>query len=84
VTLENLLLHGNIFENKIIRDEFSKLFQYMLWHELSMKRLCEIVSPELTHDQCIITGLSQMASELLMTRKDPLVRILRYVLYQYE
>ena len=84
VTLENLLLHGNIFENKIVRDEFSKLFHDTLWHELSTRRLCEIVSPALTHDQCIVAGLSQMASELLMTRKDPLVRILRYVLYQYE
>lgn len=84
ITLENLLLHGNIFENKLIRQEFANLFQETLWHKLVTKRLCEIVPEWITHDQCVVSGLSQMASELLLVRKDPLVRILRYVLYQYE
>ncbi len=55
-----------------------------LGYELKKKRLCEALDPKLQYDQCVVHGLSLMAKELLLVKKDPLVRILRYVLYQYE
>ncbi len=84
ITLESLIIHGNIFENNYILDNFVKLFQESLGYNILANRLYEICTPKIVYDQCIVSGLSLMASELLLVKKDPLVRILRYVLYQYE
>ncbi|MBC7503860.1 cell division FtsA domain-containing protein, partial [Candidatus Gracilibacteria bacterium] len=84
VTLENIFLHGNIFENSSITSSFTQLFHDALGYEPNTKHLHEIYRVKIAHDHCIITGLSLMANELLLVKKDPLVRILRYVLYQYE
>jgi hypothetical protein len=35
-------------------------------------------------DAVVPYGLALMASDLLVVKKDPLVRILRYVIYNYE
>lgn len=81
---DSLLLHGNIFENDAIYDSFGHIFQDILGYTLAVEKLYKHVNPTITHDQAIVSWLSLMASELLLTRKDPLVRIMRYVLYQYE
>ncbi len=79
-----LLLHGNIFENVIIFNKFSKLIENTLGYDLKKKRFHEILDVQIQHDQCVVQALSLMAKELLFIKKDPLIRILRYVLYQYE
>jgi hypothetical protein len=55
-----------------------------LWHDIQSSKLYDHTEVPMTHDQTVISWLALMASELLLTRKDPLVRIMRYVLYQYE
>lgn len=84
IRFDSLLLYGNLFENTVIRDRFTALLQDTLSYTLTIERLHEHITPAITHDQAVVSGLSLMASELLLTRKDPLVRIMRYVLYQYE
>ena len=79
-----LILHGNIFENSTIFHNFSQLIESTFWYEIKRKRLYELLNKEIRHNQCTVYGLSLMAKELLLVKKDPLVRILRYVLYQYE
>jgi hypothetical protein len=79
-----LFLHGNIFANKAIFQQFGNLIEDSLGYEIKKKQLHELVQPKIKHDQCIVHGLALMARELLLIKKDPLIRILRYVLYQYE
>jgi hypothetical protein len=84
IRLDSLLLHGNIFENRVIADMFTRIYQDTIGYTLSIEKIHERVNPAITHDQAITSWLSLMASELLLTRRDPLVRIMRYILYQYE
>ena len=84
VRFDSLILHGNLFENHAIRDIFTRLYQEAIGYTLSIEKLHEHITPAITHDQTVVSWLSLMASELLLTRRDPLVRIMRYVLYQYE
>lgn len=84
IQFDNLFLHGNIFENNAILTEFGKIIEEKLGYEINKKRIYEIGDQTLHHDDCMTHGLALMASELLLVKKDPLVRILRYILYQYE
>ncbi len=84
IKFDSLLLHGNIFENHVIYDSFGKIFRDILGYTLAVEKLYKSINPAITQDQAVVSWLSLMASELLLTRKDPLVRIMRYVLYQYE
>lgn len=84
MSFKYLYLHGNIFENSLIYSEFSKRMESSLWYEIKKKKLYEALDVKIHSDQCTNYWLSLMAKELLFVKKDPLVRILRYVLYQYE
>lgn len=79
-----IFLHGNLFENSTILREFDHLMRNTLGSQVQIKLLYEMLESKIAHDQCMTYGLSLMARELLLVKKDPLVRILRYVLYQYE
>ena len=79
-----IFLHGNLFENHTILVEFDHLIRNTLGHQVQIRRLHEMAESKIMHDQCMTHGLALMAKELLLVKKDPLVRILRYVLYQYE
>jgi hypothetical protein len=79
-----LFFHGSIFENKTILYEFGKLMENSFGYDIKKKCLYEALEPKIKYDQCVIHWLSLMAKELLLVKKDPLIRILRYVLYQYE
>lgn len=84
VRLEHIFLHGSIFENPYIGEQFSQLIHRVLGIQLPIDRLSAVANKPLHHDQVMTHWLSLMAQELLLVKKDPLVRILRYVLYQYE
>ena len=84
VHFTNLFLHGNIFENPAIFKIFGTAFEENCGYSVRKKRLSSLVNPEYRHDESITYGLALTASELLVVKKDPLIRILRYVLYSYE
>jgi len=54
--------------------------------DVQIRKLSTVLNPELkiTSEYVTTYGLALIASDLLLIKKDPLVRILRYVLYQYE
>lgn len=54
--------------------------------DVQIRKLSTALNPELkiTSEYVTTYGLALIASDLLLIKKDPLVRILRYVLYQYE
>ena len=79
-----VFLHGTIFENSIVYTEFTELIETTFGYKIKKKKLYKSLEKTLHPDQCTTYGLALMAQELLYVKKDPLVRILRYVLYQYE
>lgn len=52
---DSLILHGNIFENRIIRDIFSRLYQENIGYTLSIERLHEHTTPAIAHDQAVVS-----------------------------
>jgi cell division ATPase FtsA len=79
---QNLFLSGWIFENKYIFQVFSGKFESVSGRILHKERFSDLL--DMNHDMTLPYWLGLMASDLLMVKKDPLVRILRYVLYNYE
>ncbi len=84
IHFSHAFLHGNIFENPYITKCFGKHFESLLGYGVQKKRINTLIPREYRHEEAITYGLSLIASELLLVKKDPLVRILRYVLYHYE
>ena len=84
IRFTHFFFHGNIFQNNVVFTELSERIEWTFGYSIEKRYLYEAVHPVLAHDQCMVYGLSLMARELLLVKKDPLVRILRYVLYQYE
>jgi hypothetical protein len=85
VALANVFCHGGIFIHPPLFDLFMTTFQSAYGHDLRQRRFSEILPSSIAWEDMLITyGLALMASELLLVKKDPLVRILRYVLYNYE
>jgi cell division ATPase FtsA len=80
-----MFLHGGIFDNDYIQKNFFEAFKKEYHHPMTLLEKNEIL-PMLREDgeSAIPYWLSVMAHELLLIKKDPLVRILRYVLYNYE
>lgn len=77
-----IFCHGWVFENIKIFDLFSHIFHEKYKQKIHIHRLSDIV--DIPPEQVVNHGLSLLADELLVVKKDPLVRILRYVLYSYE
>lgn len=84
ITFKNLFLHGSIFENPVLFKVFWGLFETYTAYALRKKRINSLLPRGQSHDESITYGLSLTASELLLVKKDPLIRILRYILYSYE
>lgn len=80
----NLFLHGNIFCNSSILEIFWKKFEEMAGYEVRKEKITKFLPKNIEHNECVTYGLALTASELLLVKKDPLIRILRYVLYSYE
>ncbi|PID84078.1 hypothetical protein CSB09_02905 [Candidatus Gracilibacteria bacterium] len=84
IRFSHAFFHGNIFENPYVTRTFGRYFEKLLGYSVRKKRMTTLIPREFRHQEAITYGLSLIASELLFVKKDPLVRILRYVLYNYE
>ena len=84
ITFTDLLLHGSLFENPALFKMFWQEFEKLCGYSVRKNRLTLLVPPSFRHEESITYGLALTASELLLVKKDPLIRILRYVLYSYE
>lgn len=84
IRLNHLFLHGNIFENKFIAEKFSQHFDNLYGYHIEKHHLKTLIPKENAHQEVITYALALTATELLLVKKDPLIRILRYVLYNYE
>jgi hypothetical protein len=82
IRLQELLFHGSIFQNSEIYSVFMTVLDTS--HGYPAHPRCIHEGSFLSSDRVMTHGLSLIAHELLLAKKDPLVRILRYVLYQYE
>jgi hypothetical protein len=79
------ILHGSCFQSKIQLAFFKKIYEshsqiHASWHLLSDIVDSENKKPEFA----LCSWLSVIAQDLLLTKKDPFIRILRYILYHYE
>ncbi len=79
---DSLFVHGSIFSGDKIMDVLRSLIIDAYSSKVRIMRFADIV--DAPADEVVPYGLSLIATELLMVKKDPLVRILRYVLYNYE
>ncbi len=81
--ISHILLHGWIFENKVFKEIFSQKLSGAYGRKLSFIEKTEI-GTSTARESLVPYWLAIMAHELLLVKKDPLVRILRYVLYNYD
>lgn len=83
-SIQNIFLSWGIFQNTAYRDLFFEQFSAIYKHDFRMLELAKIAEKKLEPDYVLCYGLAILAEELLVTKKDPLIRLLRYVLYNYE
>ncbi len=81
---KNAFFHGSLFNNETIMKLFGQKFETNLKYAVRKKRLSSLLSNDVKYKNPTTYGLALTASELLSVKKDPLVRILRYILYNYE
>lgn len=81
-SVDYIFCHGGIFESEDIYRTFSTALIEEYATKIRIQRFSDILDCDA--DQVVTHWLSDIATELLMVKKDPLVRILRYVLYSYE
>jgi cobalamin biosynthesis Co2+ chelatase CbiK len=81
-SFDHLFCHGSLFESEDIYATFQEAISEEYDNRVRILRFSEIL--ECDADMVVTHGLAEIATELLMVKKDPLVRILRYVLYNYE
>jgi cell division ATPase FtsA len=83
-TISNIFYHGGIFQNNVLSERFFALFQRRYNHTIKRINYHTLDESLKESDSAIPFGLAIMAQELLLVKKDPLIRILRYILYNYE
>lgn len=84
ITFTHLFLHGWVFENPTLFKVFGTSFETLCGYAVRKKRLSTLLPDNIKQSECMTYGLALTATELLLVKKDPLIRILRYVLYNYE
>lgn len=80
--MDYFFCHGGVFESRGIYNTFTDILTEQYGSNFRIQRFSDILECET--DRVVTQGLADIATELLMVKKDPLVRILRYVLYNYE
>ncbi len=81
---KHIFCYGWFFENKHSFWVFSEFFTHLFWPGIRKHRLIDVIEAPENNDKMLTYGLALIAQELLLVKKDPVVRILRYVLYNYE
>ena len=82
--VNNIFLSWGIFQNDSYRNIFFDTFHTSYKHDFRRLELSKIPDKKVDPDSIMCYALGILAEELLVTKKDPLIRILRYVLYNYE
>lgn len=82
IALYPVFCHGWILESESIFAIFKELLHKKCLPNVWVQRFTDLLECDV--DRVVTNGLAEIATELLMVKKDPLVRILRYVLYNYE
>lgn len=81
-TIDRFFCHGWILESRDIFETFTELLRDEYGQKTWIQKFSDLLN--CSSDQVVTDWLALIATELLMVKKDPLVRILRYVLYNYE
>lgn len=84
--IKNLFLSGGIFLSPLPKEIISHLMQDTLHRDAYVRLLTHDLEEEqsISAEYATVYWLARIAADLLLIKKDPLIRILRYVLYQYE
>lgn len=81
-SFDTLYCHGGIFESEDLWGIFQTMIRQLAPSRIRTERFSRLLDCDV--DQVVTHGLAEIATELLSVKKDPLVRLLRYVLYHYE
>lgn len=84
LTHKNIFFSGGIFGSQWIEDLFVEMLEQAIGYFPKILHLAHTSTPPIAQDSAVIHGLALLGQELLHTKKDPIVRILRYTLYHYE
>ena len=85
VKMKNIFVSGGIFSSFWIESMFFDILSTSIGYDGKHLHLSETPMLEpIAREYLITSGLSHLAQELLYTKKDPIIRILRYTLYHYE
>lgn len=84
MNIDNIFLSGWLFSSEKLRSIFSDTFHTLYKKEIPIIQLARVSEKKIDPDFLICHALAILAEELLVTKKDPIIRILRYVLYNYE
>ena len=84
ITVQNIFLSWGIFSGEKYRSIFYDTFHTSYKSDIRMLEFSKILEKKKDPDTIMCYSLAILAEELLVVKKDPLIRILRYVLYNYE
>ncbi len=82
--LHHVILSGGISETRFLADTFFSVLREKTRYDGSHSVLSSLVPMPQANNSPVTHALALLAQELLYTKKDPLIRILRYALYHYE
>lgn len=82
--IANIFLSGWIFSSEKSKSMFSDTFHTHYKKDVNTLWLSRVSDSKIDPDFIMCHALALLAEELLITKKDPIIRILRYVLYNYE
>ncbi len=84
-SLRNIFVTGGIFDSSWLSGLFEKKLKQNYPHKFRFMKLSSLLEKQEEHKEFPTThALSLLARELLLIKKDPVIRILRYVLYNYD
>ncbi len=85
IKMKNIFVSGGIFSSAWIESLFFDILSTNIGYDGKNLHLAETPMMEKIPREYLVThGLSYLGQELLYTKKDPIIRILRYTLYHYE
>ncbi len=85
IKMKNIFVSGGVFSSSWIESLFFDILSTNIGYDGKNLHLAETSMMERIPKEYLITeGLSYLGQELLYTKKDPIIRILRYTLYHYE
>jgi hypothetical protein len=85
IKTKNIFVSWGIFESSWIESLFFDILSENIGYDGKHLHLAMTSMSDSTPSEYLITNwLGYLGQELLYTKKDPIIRILRYTLYHYE